>query len=54
MDGWIKRTYIFSNGKSNSCGVAIGYIANNKVDVLDKKLHKNWRILILDFMVDET
>ena len=52
MDGWIKRTYIFSNGKSNSCGVAIGYIANN--EALDKNLDKNWRILILDFMVDET
>ena len=34
---WIKRTYIFSHGKTNSSGVAIGYVGNNKVVVLDKK-----------------
>ena len=33
MSGWI----FFSHGKTNSCGVAIGYIGNKKVDVLDKK-----------------
>ena len=51
---WIKRTYIFSLGKTNSCGVAIGYVGNNKVAVLDKKNDKNGCILILDVMVDET
>ena len=52
MGGWI----FFSHGETNSCGVAIGYIGNNKVDVLEKKkTGKNGRILILDFkMVDET
>ena len=52
-NGWMN---IFSHGKTNSCGVAIGYIGNNKVDVLEKKkTGKNGRILILDFkMVDET
>ena len=52
MGGWI----FFSHGKTNSCGVAIGYIGNNKVDVLEKKkTGKNGRILILDFkMVVET
>ena len=50
---WIKRTYIFSLGKTNSCGVAIGYVGN-KVAVLDKKNDKNGCILILDVMVDET
>ena len=29
--------YFFSHGKINSYGVAIGYIGNNRVDVLDKK-----------------
>ena len=48
--GWIKRTYIFSHGKTNSCG----YIGNNKLDVLDKDNNKNGRILILDVKVDET
>ena len=54
VGGWIKRTYIFSHGKTNSCGVAIGYIRNEKVEVLDKKIDKNWRILILDVKVHET
>ena len=54
MGRWIKRTYIFSHGKTNSCVVAIGYIGNNKVDFLDKKMHKNGRVLILDVKVHET
>ena len=32
----------------------MGYVGNNKVDVLDKKTDKNGRILISDVMVDET
>ena len=44
----------FSHGKTNSCGVATGYIGSNKVDVLDKKMDKNGCILILDVKVDET
>ena len=32
----------------------MGYIGNNKVDVLDKKTDKNGRILISDVMIDET
>ena len=27
----------FSHGKAKSCGVAIGYIGNKKVDILDQK-----------------
>ena len=33
----LKGPIFFSHGKTDSCGVAIGYIGNNKVDVLDKK-----------------
>ena len=44
----------FSYGKTNSCGVAIGYTGNNIIDVLDKKSDKNGSILILDVMVDKT
>ena len=40
--------------KTNSCRVAIGYVGDNKVEVLDKKNDKNGRILILDVKVDET
>ena len=50
----LERPIFFSHGKTNSCGVAIGYIGSNKVDVLDKKIDKNGRILILDVNVYET
>ena len=33
----LKGPIFFSHDKTNSCGVAIGYIGSNKVDVLDKK-----------------
>ena len=33
----LKKSIFFSHGKTNSCGVAIGYVGSNKVDVLDKK-----------------
>ena len=39
--------------KQNSSGVAIGYIGSNKVDVLDIKIDRNGRILILHVMVGE-
>ena len=52
--GKLKGPILFSHGKTNSCGVATGYIRNNKVDILDKKIDKNGRISILDVMVDET
>ena len=35
----LKGPIFFSHGKMNGCGVAIGCIGSNKVDVLDKK---NW------------
>ena len=51
----LKGPIFFSHGKTDSCGVATGYIGNNKVDVLcKKKTDKNGRIFILDVMVKET
>ena len=51
----LKGPIFFSHGKTDSCGVATGYIGNNKVDVLGKKkTDKNGRIFILDVMVKET
>ena len=52
--GKLKGPILFSHGKTNFCGVATGYIRNNKVDILDRKIDKNGRISILDVMVDET
>ena len=54
MDRWIKRTYIFSDGKTNSCGVAIGHIGSNKVNIWKKKNDENGWILIFDVKVNET
>ena len=48
----LKGLIFFSHGKTNSSGVVIGYIGNNKVVVLDKKIDKNRHILMLDAMVD--
>ena len=50
----LKGPIFFSHSKTNSCGVAIGYIGCNKVDILDKKVDKNGRIFILEVKVDET
>ena len=39
---WVNdlKGHFFSHDKTNSCGVAIGYIGFNKVDILNKKLAK--------------
>ena len=50
----LKGSIVFSHGKTNSCGVVIGYMGNNKVNNLDKKVDKNERILILDGKFNET
>ena len=42
----LKGSIFFSYGQTNLCGVATGYIGNNKVDALDKKIDKHGRILI--------
>ena len=39
--------YFFSHGKSNSCGVAIGYCGTEAFKVANTKCDKNGRILIL-------
>ena len=50
----LKGPIFFSHVETNSCGVEIGYIGCNKVDVLEKKIGKKGRILISDVKVDET
>ena len=51
----LKGPIFLSHGKTNSCGIAIGHIESNKVNVLcKKKVSKNGRVLILDVKVDET
>ena len=48
----LKGPIFFSHGKTDSCGVATGYIGYEKVDVLDTKSIK--MDVILDVKVDET
>ena len=43
----------FSHGKTNSCGVLIGFVGTKKLDVLDEKRDKNGRILILKVLVED-
>ena len=50
----LKRPILFSHGKTTSSEVTVGYIGSNKVDVLDLKIDKNGRILILNVKVGET
>ena len=50
----LKRPKVFSYGKTKSCGIAIEYIKNNKVDISDKKIDKNERILVLDVKFYDT
>ena len=44
----------FSHGKSNSCGVLIGFIGNKRFNVVKELKDKNGRILILDAIIDDS
>ena len=50
----LKGQLFFSHGKSNSCGVAIGFIGTKKIDILSQKKDKNGRLLILEANIDNT
>ena len=54
MESWIWRTSFLSNGKSNSCGVAIGYCGIEDLKVVNTAYEKNGRILILDAELNGT
>ena len=44
---------VFSHGKTNSCGVLIGFLGSKQIDILDQKSDKNGRILILKVKVED-
>ena len=54
MERWIWRTSFFSHGKSNSCGVAIGYCGTEDLKVVNTARDKNGRMLILDAELNGT
>ena len=43
---------IFSHGKTNSCGVLIGYYETKIIEVINKKCDNCWRILLLEVNID--
>ena len=43
----------FSHGKTNSCGVLIGYYGTKKIKVINKKCDKYGRILILEINIED-
>ena len=50
----LKGKLFFPHGHSNSCEVAIGFLGNMNVNVLNKIQDNDGRILILDVQVDDT
>ena len=48
-----KGSLHFSHGKSNSCGVLIGYLGNKPFNVINEFSDKNGRILILEVDFDD-
>ena len=51
--GEFKGALFFSHGKSNSCGVLIGFLGNKHFTVVHEFSDKNGRILILDVIFDD-
>ena len=47
-----KGQLFFSHGRSNSCGVAIGFYGAKKLELLNKCSDKAGRILLLDVKID--
>ena len=49
----LKGKLFFSNGHSNYCGVAIGFLGNMNFNVLNIIQDNRGKILILDVQVDD-
>ena len=43
----------FSHGKTNSCGVLIGYYETKKIEVINKKCGSYGHILLLEINIDD-
>ena len=53
-DGEMNSEDLFSHGKSNSCGVTIGYCGTEDFKVVNTACNKNRQILILDAEMNGT
>ena len=47
-------SFFFSHGKSNLCGVLIGYYGTKKLEVINKKCGNSGRTLLLEINIDDS
>ena len=52
MKWWFLRSIIFSQGKGNSCGVAIGYLGRKFFEPLNKFNNKSGCVLIIEVKIE--
>ena len=52
MEWWFSRAIVFSQGKTNSCGVAIGYYEKKSFELLSQLNDKSVRILIIEVKIE--
>ena len=48
-----KGSLYFSHGKTNSCGVAIGFLGTKSIELIKQETDSNGRILILEVRIDD-
>ena len=54
MEWWIWRTIILSHGKTNSCGVAIGFVGTKALNILNIKCDNLGGILVIEVKIDDS
>ena len=54
MNRWIRRTFIFLYGKTNSCGVAIGFVDKKALNILNIKRDNLGHILVIEVKIDDS
>ena len=52
MGRLFQESVIFSHGKTNSCGVAIGYLGNKPFSLISQSKDNNGRLLVLEVEID--
>ena len=48
----VEWQFIYSHGKTNSCGVAIGYVGSKFFVLANQTADKNGRLLLIEAIVD--
>ena len=54
MERRVQRLLFFSHGKTNSCGVAIGFYGSKTIEQINKISDKSGRILLVEATIDDT